>query len=138
MFAVATGLCAVAQSNWDRLVYRTLAGLGLGGEFGIGMSAARLPRVDLPEILLKIASRAAFTDPFTHLTARTADLNIASLQVRPVPLSLERANWIQATLTLWPPGLRRASPAKSPCSRKHQATVYAREKAVRERPQQIA
>lgn len=31
LFAVATGLCAVAQSNWDLLVYRTLAGLGLGG-----------------------------------------------------------------------------------------------------------
>ena len=40
LFAVATGLCAVAQSYWDLLVYRTLAGLGLGGEFGIGMSLA--------------------------------------------------------------------------------------------------
>jgi hypothetical protein len=40
--------------------------------------AARLPRVDLPEILLEIASRTGFTDAFTHLTernARAADLN---------------------------------------------------------------
>ena len=33
-----TGLCAFAQSYWDLLVYRTIAGLGLGGEFGIGMA----------------------------------------------------------------------------------------------------
>jgi hypothetical protein len=42
----------------------------------------QMPRVDLPEILLKIASRTAFTDPFAHLIERTApiaDLNIASL-----------------------------------------------------------
>jgi TnpA family transposase len=40
--------------------------------------AARLPRVDLPEILLEMASRTGFTDAFTHLTERTAratDLN---------------------------------------------------------------
>lgn len=34
--------------------------------------AARLPRVDLPEILLEIAARTGFTDAFTHLTERTA------------------------------------------------------------------
>lgn len=34
-FAVFTGLCAVAQGYWDLLPYRALAGLGLGGEFGI-------------------------------------------------------------------------------------------------------
>ena len=38
MFAVFTGLCALAQGYWDLLVYRTLAGVGLGGEFGIGMA----------------------------------------------------------------------------------------------------
>src|ERR1700761_9399115 len=38
VFAVFTGLCAFAQGYWDLLVYRTLAGLGLGGEFGIGMA----------------------------------------------------------------------------------------------------
>ncbi|MBS0344308.1 MAG: MFS transporter, partial [Proteobacteria bacterium] len=40
MFAVFTGLCAFAQGYWDLLVYRTLAGVGLGGEFGIGMALA--------------------------------------------------------------------------------------------------
>ena len=38
VFAVFTGLCGLAQGYWDLLAYRTLAGLGLGGEFGIGMA----------------------------------------------------------------------------------------------------
>lgn len=38
LFAVCTGLCAVARGFTDLLVYRTLAGIGLGGEFGIGMA----------------------------------------------------------------------------------------------------
>jgi len=40
LFAVFTGLCAFAQGYWDLLIYRTVAGLGLGGEFGIGMALA--------------------------------------------------------------------------------------------------
>lgn len=40
LFALFTGLCAFAQGYWDLLVYRTIAGLGLGGEFGIGMALA--------------------------------------------------------------------------------------------------
>jgi MFS family permease len=40
LFAGFTGLCAVAQGFWDLLVYRTVAGIGLGGEFGIGMALA--------------------------------------------------------------------------------------------------
>ena len=40
LFAVFTGLCAIAQGYWDLLIYRTLAGIGLGGEFGIGMALA--------------------------------------------------------------------------------------------------
>ncbi|HMJ44004.1 MAG TPA: MFS transporter [Pseudolabrys sp.] len=40
LFAVFTGACAFAQGYWDLLVYRTIAGLGLGGEFGIGMALA--------------------------------------------------------------------------------------------------
>jgi MFS family permease len=40
VFAVFTGLCAFARGYWDLLIYRTLAGLGLGGEFGIGMALA--------------------------------------------------------------------------------------------------
>src|SRR5271163_886146 len=38
LFAVFTGLCAFAQGYTDLLAYRTIAGLGLGGEFGIGMT----------------------------------------------------------------------------------------------------
>jgi benzoate transport len=38
IFAVFTGLCALAQGYGDLLVYRTIAGIGLGGEFGIGMT----------------------------------------------------------------------------------------------------
>jgi benzoate transport len=38
LFAVFTGLCALAQGYGDLLIYRTVAGIGLGGEFGIGMA----------------------------------------------------------------------------------------------------
>ena len=38
LFAVFTGLCAFARGYWDLLLYRTIAGVGLGGEFGIGMA----------------------------------------------------------------------------------------------------
>ncbi|MDE1932775.1 MAG: MFS transporter [Bradyrhizobium sp.] len=38
LFAVFTGLCAFARGYWDLLLYRTIAGIGLGGEFGIGMA----------------------------------------------------------------------------------------------------
>src|ERR1043166_2932057 len=38
LFAVFTGLCAFPQGYWDLLIYRTIPGLGLGGEFGIGMA----------------------------------------------------------------------------------------------------
>jgi MFS family permease len=38
LFAVFTGMCALAQGYWDLLIYRTIAGIGLGGEFGIGMA----------------------------------------------------------------------------------------------------
>jgi MFS family permease len=38
LFAVFTGLCAFAQGYFDLLIYRGIAGLGLGGEFGIGMA----------------------------------------------------------------------------------------------------
>lgn len=40
LFAVFTGLCALAQGYQDLLFYRFVAGLGLGGEFGIGMALA--------------------------------------------------------------------------------------------------
>jgi MFS family permease len=38
LFAVFTGLCALSRGYWDLLAYRTIAGVGLGGEFGIGMA----------------------------------------------------------------------------------------------------
>jgi MFS family permease len=38
LFALGTGLCAFARGYTDLLLYRTLAGIGLGGEFGIGMA----------------------------------------------------------------------------------------------------
>jgi MFS family permease len=38
LFAVFTGMCALAQGYWDLLIYRAIAGIGLGGEFGIGMA----------------------------------------------------------------------------------------------------
>jgi MFS family permease len=38
LFAVFTGLCGLAQGYYDLLTYRFIAGLGLGGEFGIGMA----------------------------------------------------------------------------------------------------
>jgi len=40
LFAVFTGLCALARGYWDLLIYRTVSGIGLGGEFGIGMALA--------------------------------------------------------------------------------------------------
>jgi MFS family permease len=40
IFAVFTGLCAIARGYWDLVAYRIIAGLGLGGEFGIGMALA--------------------------------------------------------------------------------------------------
>jgi len=38
VFALFTGLCALSQGYYDLLFYRGMAGLGLGGEFGIGMA----------------------------------------------------------------------------------------------------
>src|SRR5713101_266347 len=40
IFALFTGLCAFARGYWDLIAYRVIAGLGLGGEFGIGMALA--------------------------------------------------------------------------------------------------
>src|SRR6266852_4442738 len=40
IFAAFTGLCAFARGYWDLIAYRVIAGLGLGGEFGIGTALA--------------------------------------------------------------------------------------------------
>ncbi len=41
VFAVFTGLCGLARGYYDLLAYRTLAGVGLGGEFGLGHGTRR-------------------------------------------------------------------------------------------------
>ncbi|WP_166970942.1 MFS transporter [Brevibacterium atlanticum] len=47
LFAVFTGLSALAQGYWDLAAYRFIAGIGIGGEFGIGMAlAAEAVRAD--------------------------------------------------------------------------------------------
>ncbi|UVI37383.1 MFS transporter [Brevibacterium spongiae] len=47
IFAVFTGLSAFAQGYWDLAAYRFIAGIGIGGEFGIGMAlAAEAVRAD--------------------------------------------------------------------------------------------
>lgn len=38
IFSIFTGLCAIAQSGIELNIFRFLAGLGLGGEYGIGMT----------------------------------------------------------------------------------------------------
>jgi MFS family permease len=38
VFAVFTGMCGLSQGYYDLLAYRFVAGVGLGGEFGIGMA----------------------------------------------------------------------------------------------------
>ena len=38
IFAVFTGFCGLAQGYYDLVFYRMAAGVGLGGEFGIGMA----------------------------------------------------------------------------------------------------
>jgi MFS family permease len=40
VFASFTALCGLARGYWDLAAYRLFAGLGLGGEFGIGMALA--------------------------------------------------------------------------------------------------
>lgn len=40
IFAVFTGLSSIAQGYWDMAAYRFIAGIGIGGEFGIGMALA--------------------------------------------------------------------------------------------------
>ena len=40
LFAAFSGLSALAQGYWDLAAYRFIAGAGIGGEFGIGMTLA--------------------------------------------------------------------------------------------------
>jgi MFS family permease len=43
VFAVATGLCAVARGYWDLLAYRTISGLGLAASLALGWRWWRRP-----------------------------------------------------------------------------------------------
>ena len=38
LFGLFTGLCALAQNFWQLLLFRSMAGLGFGGEFGVGLA----------------------------------------------------------------------------------------------------
>ncbi|MDY3128196.1 MAG: MFS transporter [Corynebacterium sp.] len=40
VFALFTGLCALAWDFWSLAAFRFIAGIGIGGEFGIGMTLA--------------------------------------------------------------------------------------------------
>ncbi|WP_421535091.1 MFS transporter [Pseudomonas marginalis] len=64
MFACFGGLCALAQGFWDLLIYRALAGFGLGGEYGIGMAliteALRARRLNEAPPHVGVATRAAW------------------------------------------------------------------------------
>lgn len=66
---------------------------------------ARLPEIDLPEILLEISARTGFTNAFTHLTERTAraqDLTISLCAV----LLAEACNTGPEPTTSQPCGVR--------------------------------
>lgn len=56
LFGVFTGLCAIAQGYWDLLIYRTIAGIGLGGEFGIGVRTACREHMDAKSLTFSFAS----------------------------------------------------------------------------------
>ncbi len=78
LFAVSSGLCALAQGYGDLFLYRTIAGFGLGGEYGIGMA-------------LVVASRPA-------AKRSTAALDIGRhigllLAAAAIPLLLPRLRW---------------------------------------------
>jgi MFS family permease len=64
LFAIFTGLGALAQGYWDLLIYRTIAGVGLGGEFGIGMALVAEPgppgSVHAGVLMLHSAGRPGF------------------------------------------------------------------------------
>jgi hypothetical protein len=65
----------------------------------------RMPRVDLPEILLEIAARTGCMDALTHLTERTA--RAADLTTKPVRGAARRG------LQHWPGTIRKAGHARA-------------------------
>jgi MFS family permease len=46
LYAAGTGMCALVNSLWQLVLYRTIAGLGIGGEWGVG---AALVAESVPE-----------------------------------------------------------------------------------------
>jgi TnpA family transposase len=69
--------------------------------------AARLPRVDLPEILLEINARTGFTDAFTHITERTARAADLSTSLCAVLLAEACNTGVEPLLQHEVPALRR-------------------------------
>jgi hypothetical protein len=45
---------------------------------------ARLPRVDLPEVLLEIAARTNFTSKFTHVSERESRVSDIGISIAPI------------------------------------------------------
>jgi hypothetical protein len=83
--------------------------------------SARLPRVDLPEILLEIAARTGFTEKFTHvseresragdlatslcavLLAKACNIGLEPLVRNEVPaLRRSRLSWVNGSATAQP------------------------------------
>jgi MFS family permease len=66
IYAVFTGLCALAQGYWDLLAYRALAGLGFGGEASAWPSSPRHGRrasAPEPHLMSASAGRPVFSLP---------------------------------------------------------------------------
>src|SRR5215212_585123 len=83
LFAVFTGLSALAQGYWDLALYRAVAGLGLGGEFGIGMALAAeaWPAAKRARVVL---CRARLAGGRAHGGARHADASSGDRLARDV------------------------------------------------------
>ncbi|EQD28955.1 Transposase, Tn3, partial [mine drainage metagenome] len=69
--------------------------------------AARLPWVDLPEILLKIAARTGFTDAFTHVSERAARVTDLGISVCAVLLAEACNTGLEPLVRYDVPSLRR-------------------------------
>ena len=91
LFARFTGLCALAQGYWDLLIYRTIAGIGLGGEFGIGMAlaAALLTPLLLPQIgwrgMFVVGIFPAFVAWYLRARLHEPDIFVQKQTVLPKP-----------------------------------------------------
>jgi MFS family permease len=96
VFAAFTGLCAFARGYWDLVAYRVMAGLGLGGEFGIGGWSIRFPVIP-PKTLVSIS--------YLFFGTFTVDQIISYVgweegRAKRIPVILQRVwpKWFNATL----------------------------------------